>query len=138
MAYAASIGGTLPTETQWEFAAPGTESRTYPWGDDEPTCRHAHFRGCQPEAALPVMSRPAGATPEGIHDLAGNVREWVKPTWFVPGKTPVNDEARRMRGGSFLEGPFFLRASNRNNDFFEGFRAPTVGFRVVWPLQDDR
>ncbi len=138
MAYAASLGGRLPTEREWEFAARGTESRKYPWGDAEPTCQRAHFRGCEPESTLPVMSRPAGATPEGVHDLAGNVWEWVMPSWHVPGKTPVNDEARRMRGGSYLEEPFFLRASNRNNDFFQGFRAPSVGFRVVWPIETSR
>jgi len=132
MAYAASLGGSLPTESQWEFAARGTESRKYPWGDSEPTCERAQFGECAPRGTLEAMERPAGATPEGIHDLAGNVWEWVMPNWFEPGRTPVNDESRRLRGGSFEDDAFFLRASNRNNDFFSGFNRVNIGFRVAW------
>lgn len=135
-AYAAWRDGLLPTEEQWEFAARGTESRIYPWGDEPPTCDRAHFAGCEPEGTVPVMSHPAGATPEGVHDLAGNVWEWVMPNWFRPGLTPVNDESRRMRGGGYAEPAFFLRAANRSNDFFEGFRSRGVGFRVVWPVEE--
>lgn len=138
MAYARSIGGLLPTEEQWEFAARGTASRKYPWGDSDPTCEVAHFAECEPRGTIEVMTRHAGATPEGIHDLAGNVWEWVMPDWFDPRRTPVNDESRRLRGGSFQDGPFLLRASNRNKDFPAGFKTRSDGFRVVWPLGDDR
>lgn len=106
-----------------------------PLGGPPPTCDRAHYGDCDPPGAIEVMSRPDGATPAGIHDLAGNVWEWVMPVWFEPGRTPVNDEARRMRGGSFAEGPFFLRASNRNDGFFEGHANSGVGFRVVWPAE---
>lgn len=133
MDYATSIGGILPTEAQWEFAARGSDGRKYPWGKSEPTCEEAQFRDCNPGGTIEVMSRPRGATPDGIHDLAGNVWEWVMPNWFEPGRTPVNDASRRLRGGSFLDDAFFLRGSNRNNDFFEGFKYVSVGFRVVWP-----
>lgn len=133
MTYALSLGGRLPDEREWELAARGTSGRAYPWGDAPPTCERAHFGDCEPRTTLPVMSRPAGATPDGVHDLAGNVWEWVMPTWFVPGRTPVNEESRRMRGGSYVEDGFFLRATNRNNGFFRGFRLGSVGFRVAWP-----
>lgn len=136
MAYAAFLGGTLPTEVQWEYAARGPGSRRYPWGDAPPTCERAHFRDCEPERTVAVASRPDGATPAGIHDLAGNVWEWVRPNWFEPGRTPVNRASRRLRGGSFLSEPFFLRAVNRNNDFYRGFTGRDVGFRVVWPLEE--
>ena len=136
--YAVSVGGRLPTEGQWEFAARGAEGRKYPWGDSEPTCERAQFRDCGPRGALEVMARPAGATPEGIHDLAGNVWEWVLPNWFDPGKYPVNDESRRARGGSFDDDAFFLRASNRSNDFMRGFKYVSFGFRVVWPSEGAR
>jgi serine/threonine-protein kinase len=136
MNYAASLGGLLPTEAQWEFAARGTEGREYPWGSNPPTCRLAQYGDCRPEGTVEVMSRPDGATPEGVHDLAGNVWEWVMPIWFEPGKTPVNDESRRMRGGSFVDDAFFLRGSNRSNDFYEGYEYVTVGFRVVWSAEE--
>ncbi len=135
MAYAASIGGTLPTEAQWEFAARGRESRIYPWGDDRPTCARAHYADCAPRSTVDVLSRPEGATPEGIHGLAGNVWEWVMPDWFELGSTPINTASRRLRGGSFEDAPFFLRAANRNNDFYDGYRDVTIGFRVVWAME---
>lgn len=135
-AYAEWRGGRLPTETEWEFAARGVDSRVYPWGDEPPTCHRAHFADCDPRRALPVMSRPAGATPVGVHDLAGNVWEWVTPDWFLLGNFPSNAETRMSRGGSFRDEPFFLRASNRNKGlgFFAGFRMDNVGFRVVWSV----
>jgi len=134
MSYAVFLGGSLPTEAQWEFAARGTESRRYPWGDAEPTCERAQFEGCDPTGTLEVMSRPEGATPEGIHDLAGNVWEWVMPDWHERGRTPVNDESIRLRGGSYLDEGFFLRASNRNNGFHPRFKWVNIGFRVAWSI----
>lgn len=138
MAYAASVGGSLPTEVQWEFAARGAEGRRYPWGNSEPACERVHFRSCNPRTPIEVMARPEGATPEGIHDLAGNVAEWVTAIWFDPGRTPVNDESRRLRGGSFLSPPFALRSAHRVNYLRSGFEAEDVGFRVVWPLEEGR
>ena len=135
MAYARWRGGALPTEEQWELAARGTEARTYPWGEAPPTCERAHFEGCEPEGTVEVTARPAGATPEGIHDLAGNVWEWVMPFWIDPRWPVANDASRRMRGGSFDDAPFFLRPTNRSNGFFAGFRDFGTGFRVAWPAK---
>ncbi len=138
MAYAVSVGGSLPTEAQWEFAARGVEGRTYPWGNAEPTCEQVHYRSCDPGRPIEVMARPEGATPEGIYDLAGNVAEWVTPIWFDPGRTPVNDDSRRLRGGSFLSPPFALRAADRVRYLRSGFRSEDTGFRVVWPVEGGR
>ena len=135
MAYASWLGGTLPTEAQWEYAAEGSDSRKYPWGDSAPGCRRAQFGACDPEGAVEVMSRPGGATPEGVQDLAGNVWEWVVPAWFVADRMTVNEESRRIRGGSFRSPPFFLRASNRSDGFHAGTASDDIGFRVVWPAE---
>ena len=75
--YALSLEKSLPTEAMWERAARGLEGRTFPWGEEAVSPMHAnydfHYGG-----TLPVGCFPAGATPEGIHDLAGNVKEWTE------------------------------------------------------------
>ncbi len=69
-------GARLPTEVEWEAVARGRAGRTYPWGEALPTIEHAVFGRGSGQTA-PVGSHPAGATPEGVHDLAGNVAEWT-------------------------------------------------------------
>ncbi len=133
LAYAAWLGGNLPSEVEWEYAARGTARRLYPWGDDAPTCERAHYADCEPRTTVPVMSRPGGATPEGVHDLAGNAWEWVRPVWFEAGRHPANPDSHRLKGGSFAHPGFFLRAAAVTNDYPPDYRWNNIGFRVAWP-----
>lgn len=97
-AYCKAAGGDLPTNDQFVFASAGVEGRRYPWGATGAVCRRAVWGlvagpcaegGTGPEVA---GARPDGATPEGVHDLAGNVAEWTS----VEGSG-----AFEARGGSF-------------------------------------
>lgn len=137
MAYAAWLGGSLPTEAQWEFVARGEKGRKYPWGNAEPTERHANFE-MRVGNTSPVGSYPDGASPEGLLDLAGNVWEWCRE-WGARYSTgpqedpigPPTGEYRALRGGSYRYGAANLRGANRHVNA-PIHRRGRYGFRVVW------
>jgi formylglycine-generating enzyme required for sulfatase activity len=103
-------GGRLPTEDEWIAAAAGPKARRYPWGDTGAVCRRAAFGlvngPCASGADGPdtVGAHPDGATALGIHDLAGNVAEWVEaPTGMVLGGSFETQLATELRTWSRRE-----------------------------------
>lgn len=131
--------GRLPSEAKWERAARG-DAGDFPWGDDAPTCSHAIMSGCG-EGTAPVGSAVRGTTRNGLHDMAGNVWEWVGD-WYARdayGKaSPHNPRGPRtgthrvIRGGGWQFGNSdTLRACNRDRALPES-HAPTIGFRCAY------
>ena len=113
---------TLPSEAQWEFAARSTEGRTYPWGNERISTDRANYAK-NFGGTTPVGHYPEGATPDGIHDLAGNVWEWGLDAWNESYEgTPADGSARKdettsgfrvLRGGSWYNPAFRARSADR-------------------------
>lgn len=139
-AFAQWLGGWLPSEAEWEYAARGPEGLSYPWGAGPPRPEVAVFgldrqRG-RPEA---VGVRADGASWCGAQDLSGNVWEWCAD-WYAryrpgPGRDPrgpAHGQLAVVRGGGWATGVAALRAAERRAVHPET-RDPEIGFRIAMP-----
>ncbi len=101
-AYCQSLGATLPTEEQWEFAARGAGLRLYPWGSQTLDLVRTHaFRPGRPLS--PVMTNDQDATPgeanRAIYDLLGNAQEWTSSLFRMDAPVSPEVEAWVQSGG---------------------------------------
>jgi len=119
--YCKWVGGSLPTEAQWEKAARGTDGRIYPWGNTPPNSKLANYNN-NIGTISSVGSFPAGASPYGLLDMAGNVREWIKD-WYsdyyfhdAPSSNPTGPATgtkHTLKGGGWRDPNVYLRSASR-------------------------
>jgi eukaryotic-like serine/threonine-protein kinase len=152
--YAASVGGRLPTEAEWEFAARSRgKERRYVWGNDpEPRTSLANIDTLgdrDPLTTAPVHEYSDDKTEQGIFDMTGNVREWCFDFWttYNPMSDPiVNPKPRTstegqpfvIRGGSFATDLGPARTTFRSEPEKGYYTKSDLGFRVVIEAPSDR
>lgn len=127
----------LLTEAEWEYAARAGSATAFPWGN-EIGAGNANCRDCGSswggKETAPVGSFPANAF--GLHDMHGNVFQWVQDAFNTYDKTPTDGTAvtqgeigRVVRGGNWLAPPQTLRSARRGRNA-EDSRLNYIGFRV--------
>jgi len=135
----------LLSEAEWEYVArAGTRTR-FSWGDGDPTCSRgasngANFGSCTSDRTEPVGFSAANAF--GLHDLHGNVWEWVEDCYASSYSGAPTDGSARivsacsrrvLRGGSWKGNPRYLRSADRGRSY-PTFRSGSWGFRVARTL----
>lgn len=125
--YCLNAGGNLPSELQWELAAGLDFESNYPWGNNLPDLSRANIDGLY-QWHTPAGWLPNGASPYGILDMTGNIREWVLDEIYA------DNDNKLLKGGgdadSFADGT--IEAYFDHTPASSGFNR---GFRCVYPVK---
>ena len=141
-------GYRLLSESEWEYVARAGTTTQYWWGEDYYDQNRANCRGCgsrwDDRQTAPVGSFPAN--PFGLHDVHGNVEEWVEDCWNdsyngapTDGSAWVSGDCghRVLRGASWSTGQ--VHSASRGPSLFAQWSlvwrgSIDTGFRVARTL----
>ncbi len=135
-----AVGYRLPTDAEFEYTSRFDDERSYPWGEEAPTCERVNFKisGYCVGWSTPIASYPPAPESLGLYDVAGNVFEWCND-WYVcdVGAESVTDPtgpesgvSRILRGGCWFHEPVTLLCAGRYH-YLQHHANWDIGFRVA-------
>jgi serine/threonine-protein kinase len=125
--YAHQVGGQLPSEAQWEFAARSRgKNQLYVWGNDAPVNKKANIQKTIVEAieTLPAGHSTDDRTEQGVLDMAGNVREWCRDEWRIYRKVEPEVDPNEGQGSDDPNALYVIRGGS--------YDAPREAARTTW------
>lgn len=149
-AFCQSLGGDLPSEAEWEWAARGPSDNHFPWGREAIDNRNAHIVASGRVPVVPVDTMKLDKTPPPgvLSDMLGNAQEWTRDAFKAAdpqaGAEPKEATHKAVRGWPLLapgesapaEGTTYRAAGCADAGCMDAEKAmlARVGFRCAMPL----